>query len=156
MKKQFAVYLLSLLFAAAICGACQPRAAATRAAGDERTERNQMNELAKLSNLKLPVDVKLLYQGDEDRDGEKIKRFVIRAASPINLPEGKEQLKIPAESVLGILQKLVPDEAPRDNVISDEATVCEWTNDYGAWRASLVATNKNHFLDLEHFAIESK
>lgn len=141
--------IVSLLAAGLLTAACQT-GGVIRASGDEGTKQRMMNEIEKTAGINLPDDAKLIYEGDEDRDGDKIKRRIIRARSIIELPGTGERLRIPAESVLRILQKLAPGEAPRA-AVGGEATICEWSNEGGGWRASLIQAEQGYFLDLEQF-----
>lgn len=112
-----------------------------------------MNDLEKLSGLKLPASAKVLSAtGEGGHDGTKFKKWiVVSSEQPVLLGtviDGDDN-----QTFLETLKEAIPNENI-GNPVGDKYQFSDWKNEQGQWQAAFVETDKGFYLNLENINLD--
>ena len=112
-----------------------------------------MNDLEKLSGLKLPASAKILSaDGESGHDGTKFKKWIVASSEkPVLLGttiDGDDN-KTFAET----LKEAMPNE-DFGKPVGDKYQFSDWNNEQGQWQAAMIETDKGFYLKLENIRLD--
>lgn len=112
-----------------------------------------MNDLEKLSGLKLPASAKILSAtGEGGHDGTKYKKWIVASPERPTLfgttIDGDDN-----KTFLETLREAMPDE-DFGKPVGDKYQFSDWRNEQGQWQAATIETDKGFYLSLENIALD--
>ena len=114
---------------------------------------DSINDLEKLSGLKLPAAARVLSAtGEGGHDGTKYKRWIIlspeRPALAGTTVDGDNN-----QVFIKTLKEAVPNEVI-GNPTGDKYMFSDWKNEQGQWQGAVVETDKGFYLSLENIVLD--
>jgi len=149
MKIVGSLFLVALLVIGLSCNnSCSSKVSMQN---EENLTKN-MNDLEKLSGLKLPASAKVLSATDEGgHDGTKYKRWIVVSAERPTLfgttIDGDDN-----KTFVETLKEAMPNE-DFGKPVGDKYQFSDWRNEQGQWQAATVETDKGFYLSLENIAL---
>lgn len=143
-----ALLLLAVILIAGI-GGCNRKVSMR----DEENITKNMNDLEKLSGLKLPASARIISAtGEGGHDGTKYKRWIVASSERPTLLgtaiEGDDN-----KTFVKTLKEAAPDEdfgAP----VGDKYQFSDWRNEQGQWQAATVETDKGFYSSVESVVLD--
>ncbi len=112
-----------------------------------------MNDLEKLSGLKLPASARILSAVDESgHDGTKYKRWIVASAERPKLL-GEIIDSDNSKTFFDTLKEAMPNE-DFGKSLGDKYQFSDWRNEQGGWQAATIETDKGFYLNLENIALD--
>ena len=143
------IILTFIALGAVVNDGCVPKISAPNA----EIKTINMNDLEKLSGLKLPASAKVLAQVDESgHDGTKFKKWIVSAPGRFTLAgttiDGDDN-----QTFLQTVKEMIPDQ-DIGKPISKSYQFSDWRNENGQWQAATVETDKGFYLSLENIILD--
>ena len=112
-----------------------------------------MDDLEKLSGLKLPAAAKILTKIDEGgHDGTKFKKWIVLAPEKFSLLgtviDGDDNA-----TFLKTIEETMPNE-PVGKPVGKQYQFSDWRNEQGQWQAAAVETDQGFYLSLENVVLD--
>ncbi|MCY7377143.1 MAG: hypothetical protein LH472_14380 [Pyrinomonadaceae bacterium] len=149
MKLNGLFFLVVIILGAVVIDGCASKVSIQ---GGKNMAEN-MNDLEKLSGLKLPSSAQVISQIDEGgHDGTKFKKWIIASSERFSLPgtviDGDDN-----QTFVKTIKETIPDE----NIgkpVGNQYQFSDWRNTQGQWQAAVVETDKGFYLSLENIILD--